>query len=688
MYTIKSVYRQSNLKLAYRRIITNPESTYKNFFRDTYSFYAMAIDDNTKSSSAKIKAGYMPEQSIRVFMPKSNGLSRMYTLLSLEDQIVYQAFANIIAEAISTDKVRKRYRKSVFGNLYTSKESEFFYQPWKESYKSYTKAIVRAHQKGNAFIASFDLTACYDSINHSLLKQILVANHISENCVNEFIRLLGKWESTDGLSLGTGIPQGPLASGIIAEVVLAKYDEYAEQLQKKYEFKYYRYVDDIRILSHNEETVKWVLFLLDRKSKELGLFPQSSKITVHKISNIEDEIKRISKPLFDDEFDDDQKQEYAQKSIRALLKEDPADLTSIKRYFQFVGHNSKTNKLAIMAVSKFPNLIHSFAYYVYRYPRVVPKSLIDYIFSCCLDNTKQFSAGILLESIITNINTTDQKRFAVLANTLLKRDKTEHFLVDCRFKAQLMLIVSMYGKATIKSIHRRITQETNWWIKKELISKLFSLGKAEIAIPLSLAHITKGNDDVALCAAHTVLLSCVPNQLPPLQEIAPIAQNTLKRAGMIQRSRYSNSQINRYLSEIIKQPYSYPWKKKLGKEHAQLELNFFQAFCYWQTDLTAFVNLWDTIDDRLCSLVVVDHSELGGYTLGTVGGISNSKGFKSHLPAFHKMVNEIHELRLTSHLSHSKVKRTNNYTGPIKSSERKRILALVTSGINELTSYW
>ena len=183
-------------------------------------------------------------------------------------------------------------------------------------------------------------------------------------------------------------------------------------------------------------------------------------------------------------------------------------------------------------------------------------------------------------------------------------------------------------------------------------------------------------------------MSCTSDQLPPIKDITPIAQNTLKRAGMIQRSRYSNSQINRYLSEIIQEPLTFPWKKKLGKEHPQLELSFFQAFCYWQTDLTAFVNLWDTIDDRICSLVVLDHSELGGYTLGTVGCISNSKCFKNHLPAFHKMVNEIHELRLTSYLSHSKVKRTNNYTGPIKSAERKRILSLITAGIVELTNYW
>ena len=39
----------------------------------------------------------------------------------------------------------------------------------------------------------------------------------------------------------------------------------------------------------------------------LGLFPQSSKIAIHEISNIDDEIKRISKPLFEEELDDEKK---------------------------------------------------------------------------------------------------------------------------------------------------------------------------------------------------------------------------------------------------------------------------------------------------------------------------------------------------------------------------------------------
>ena len=686
MYTIKSVYKQSNLKIAFRRLITNPESTYKNYFRDLYRCYAMALDDNIKVIQKNIKAGYMPEPAIRVYMPKSNGLNRMYSLISINDQIVYQAFANVIAEAISSTRIKKRYKKSVFGNLYAGKDSEFFYQQWEESYKAYTKSIIKTYGRGNEFIASFDLTACYDSISHGLLKKLLIKNGISENCVDQFLRILDKWELFDNAPLGTGIPQGPISSGIIAEVVLSQYDELIERLQNKYSFKYFRYVDDIRILSNNEDTLKWIVFLLDKKSKELGLFPQSAKINIHKITNIEEEIKRISKPLFDDEFDDKGKSLVALKNINELLRSQPVDLTTIKRYLREVQHNSKTNKILLKALSQYPNLIHSFAYYVLRYPRILPKSITDFIYSYCNDKTKQFSAGLLLESINNKIGSTDRERFVALAKELIRNDRKEQYIFDCRFYAQLALLV-FCDKDYSKQIVKKVQSIDSWWIKQELISKFSSYGMKDYTTALSAHFLVGENVETALIAAESVIKYQL-KELPSVSLIAPIAQNVLKRAGIIHRSRYSNSQINRYLMEIIGTASTFHWKKKLGPDHDKLEMDFFQAQCYWQTDITAFVNLWDTIDDRLCSLIVGAHSELGGYNLGNVGGIEGSRQFIAHLPSFYNMVIGIHKLRLKSHLSHSKVKQTNEYTGPIKYSERRNIKNLISNGINELIAFW
>ena len=63
--------------------------------------------------------------------------------------------------------------------------------------------------------------------------------------------------------------------------------------------------------------------------------------------------------------------------------------------------------------------------------------------------------------------------------------------------------------------------------------------------------------------------------------------------------RYSNSQIQRYLKELANIQQKLQWKKKLGKDHDQIERTLFTAIGYWKTDLTAFVNIWDTMDDRI-----------------------------------------------------------------------------------------
>ena len=691
MYTITNVAKLDNLLLAYNRLLTNPENTYKSYFRDSYTAYGMAYEANLRLLRDKMKSGYLPAPTIRVFMPKANGLNRMYTLLSLEDQIVYQAYANIIAEAlVSIREVKQRYRRKVFGNLYSSADSVFFYQPWQSSYKAYTRSIIRAFNRGNQYIASFDLTACYDSINHHLLWSILKNKcHFSDNCADTLIGLLEKWESSAGLELATGIPQGPQASGIVAEAVLAEYDTYIEKLQKKVSFQYFRYVDDIRILAADEDTVRWILFLLDKKSKELGLFPQAAKISVHKITDIESEIKRISKPLFDEEdYDDNKKSSVAINMVRRLLKEDPVDLTTIKRYFRHVKQDSKTNKVAIAAVKEYPNLIHSFAYYVQRYPRTIPKTLSDFVYERCLDKTQQFSAGILLEAIMGKVSRMDIQRFTILSEKILIQDKKEESIVDCRFRVQLLYFVIMYSSKSIVR-WKKIVDKENWWIRSRF---LYLLCRSEyndsFKKDLALKYIQIQECDTSLSGAYCYLLSQVPEKISSIVMLAPYVQHLFKQAGIIQRNRYSNSQISRYLKELIGVNIKLHWKKALGKEHDQVERTIFTALGYWKTDLTAFVNIWDTLDDRILSIVTKMHPELGGYELGKIGCLKTSIKLKGIMPVFYGMCMEIHDLRISSYLSHSVIRSTNQYTGPISQKKRKEIQRMIKEGMIELANYW
>ena len=689
MVEINNIKTLKNLDLAYTRLLTNPESTYKNYFRNIYAIYGIAKKNNLKNLSQRIKSGFVPEKAYKIYMPKTNGLSRMFTLVSIEDQIVYQSFANKLADQMQmVERIKKRYKKSVFGNLYAGKDSPYLYQRWEDSYKGFTKAIIKSFQTGNKYIATFDLTSCYDSINHSLLKSILLRYKFSETCANDLIRLLGEWCSPQSYALGVGIPQGPQASGIIAEAVLAEYDAYIEELQKKYVFSYFRYVDDIKVLAKEKGTVEWVLYLLDKKSKDLGLFPQSSKISVHQITNIYEEVKQISKPLFDDDIEDSMKPFEAAHQLKLLLKSKSSDVTSVKRYLQYIDPNSKNNKLVLRLLSAYPMVNPSFVYYLQRYPRLLPPLIVKYIKELCLDKTKQYYAGILLKATVNNLSRSDIRSMGELAYTLLNKDKKECFINDPLFKEQLLLLLILSENYTVKSYLYRIRNEYNWWIRQQLLSDLSAHDIPDSILNYYVnSSIVKTNPDESLVASMCVILDPFRVKIPRTQ-LSAISQEALKAAGIISRSKYTSSQINRYLEVMTEEKWSFPWKKILGERHSDIERSVFAACCYWKTDLTSFVNLWDTIDDQMLFSLTAAHKELGGYTLGKVGAIKNSIKIASVLPQFHLLVNEIHELRLSSFLSHSIIIRTGKSTGPIPFRERNRILSLISNGMRELESYW
>lgn len=102
----------------------------------------------------------------------SPGILRPYTLLSIEDQIVYQAVANVVAERLHPH-VRGGYNRQVFGHQYAGASSLWFYRKWTDGYKALNKAAETTFAGGHVWKASFDLTAFYDSIDHNVLRHML-----------------------------------------------------------------------------------------------------------------------------------------------------------------------------------------------------------------------------------------------------------------------------------------------------------------------------------------------------------------------------------------------------------------------------------------------------------------------------------------------------------------------------------
>jgi hypothetical protein len=167
------MYSPANLARAYRWLQSNPDATYKSYFRDGYTAYAEASELHLRRLRRDVAHGaFEASHATKVYLPKPSGLLRPYSLLTVDDQIVYQACANIIADKLKPI-VKSRYNKNVFGHLYAGKTSKFFYYKWQDGYRAYSHQVTRLVDSGFRWIANFDLTAFYDSIDHKVLKASL-----------------------------------------------------------------------------------------------------------------------------------------------------------------------------------------------------------------------------------------------------------------------------------------------------------------------------------------------------------------------------------------------------------------------------------------------------------------------------------------------------------------------------------
>ena len=143
------------------------------------------------------------------------------------------------------------------------------------------------------------MASFYDSIDHNVIKFFLTDIKVDNELIEFLLRCLKTWScctwtnQTNIIYHEHGIPQGPQPSGLLSEVVLKYIDDRGS---KRGKIKYVRYVDDIKLFAKTENILRQRLITLDLAAKEVGLFPQSSKVNIRKVINPLDEIKSISRP--------------------------------------------------------------------------------------------------------------------------------------------------------------------------------------------------------------------------------------------------------------------------------------------------------------------------------------------------------------------------------------------------------
>ena len=296
--TKKLYFNPIALRLAWERMIRSTARDTKDYFG--IELFNVNIELNlSRLSELLLSDCYKPSRPFKYYEPKPAGTHRTKTVLSVEDSLVYQAIGNQIG--YKCYHLLAENNNAVFGSvlhpevekgeeLMQSKEpSYYFYQYYPPLYNKFvTLRNRKLNDKSIRYKLETDITGFFDSIPHSKLLYML-SKHFSVE--SEIVSLLGNclnaWSGTrDSITPGVGIPQGPPASHVLANLFLHDLDNL---FLREHGFVYFRFMDDIRIYDKEEDPLNHALVLIDKYLKDRGVSVNTQKTSVEKITDIKAE---------------------------------------------------------------------------------------------------------------------------------------------------------------------------------------------------------------------------------------------------------------------------------------------------------------------------------------------------------------------------------------------------------------
>lgn len=683
--SLRKAFELGNLELAWKWLLTNPDAQYKNYFRHVFKAYSFSSEKNLQSLSERLTSqAYYAEHGIKSYVPKPSGILRPITLLRIEDQIVYQALTNIVADKL-LPRVSNYYLKKVHGNMYAGRNSDYFYRRWQIGHGSFRNGIRKDFNEGHIFMASFDLTACFDSIDHHVLKQMLHALSLEQEFASYLCNYLRTWtaaSSSSPIYHEHGIPQGPMASGLIAETVLTHFDK---QYKESGAVRYHRYVDDIRVMAKTERELRKVLIQLDIRSKEIGLFPQSSKIDIHKVTDIESELKSVSNPpeLSIQKPEPDQekvRQRILNLSKSYVVKGD--DATRFKYVLGSALPNVTLARRLTKIIQKQPHLYLSVFNHLHKYEKLSKATTRDYMDLLKTQDLYQSFTANLVVALRGRIHPDFRNELVTICQRLIHKP----YAPLVRAAAGSVLLEE--GVLTWDKT-RALFGASNWWIKSYMLDYV---RHDLVGIPTYESLINEllrdESFDVAVVAAEKAIVNNL-NIYTPRRDIQKNAQLPLKDAGLIGTVYKDTSHISRLMATTLDSPIAdVDWNVILGRQYRNVLRKVVRWYGYCQTDPTAWVQITDTINDQILDALFSHSPLLGQYTLGNIGGVLGPGRFKTHYPYLYRATLTIHNKRLESDLSHPIVRKTGRITRPIEFREMKPLKRLLVDGYLELWSQW
>lgn len=285
-----------------------------------YEDFAFWLEDNLKIILTELQRGdFRPKPLLKVDVPKSSLAVRPGSVVDIEDRVVLFAITCLIApvlnkklpETVYSYRLKEKFDRD---ELFKDREILDFpflkrrtiqheiplFEPWYGQWPLFDQESKFAFEReGYRYLSVADISAYFENINLDVLRDILLKYLPREQTlINFLIGLLNYWvyRTPDGRVIGRGIPQGNSVSSFLANIYLLPLDEAFSKFCKKYDIKYFRYLDDVKIFSKDEITARRVIFTMNEVLRSLHLNLQGAKTVILRDRDIHNE-------LYDDRLD-------------------------------------------------------------------------------------------------------------------------------------------------------------------------------------------------------------------------------------------------------------------------------------------------------------------------------------------------------------------------------------------------
>ena len=202
------LYSMEFYKLAYSNIYSKPGNT-------TKASDGTTIERINKLIQSLRDGTYQPTNLRRINIPKKNGKTRPISIPSFNDKLV-QEIIRMILEAIYEN---------------TFSDCSHGFRPNRSCHSALEK--VRQQFQGTVWFIEGDIKGCFDSINHTILLNILrekITDLKFIHLINLFLKA-GYIENWKYHKTYSGTPQGSIISPILSNIYLDKFDRYITDLK-------------------------------------------------------------------------------------------------------------------------------------------------------------------------------------------------------------------------------------------------------------------------------------------------------------------------------------------------------------------------------------------------------------------------------------------------------------------------